>query len=69
MIVNASQSPEKMMSLKYQLPLLLRTGLIKPCAGAFCLQKKHTSNLSAKLHSRVLLHLFILLTVDSLCSR
>ncbi|KRX24319.1 hypothetical protein T07_2598 [Trichinella nelsoni] len=41
MIVNASQSPEKMMSLKYhQQPLLLRTGLIKPCAGAFRLKKK-----------------------------
>ncbi|KRZ59615.1 hypothetical protein T02_2269 [Trichinella nativa] len=54
MIVNASQSPDKMMSLKYQ--QLLRTGLIKPCAGAFRLKKKRTSNLSAKLHSHVLLH-------------
>ncbi|KRX70637.1 hypothetical protein T06_12548 [Trichinella sp. T6] len=57
MIVNASQSPDKMMSLKYQQLLLLRTGLIKPCAGAFRLKKKRTSNLSAKLHSHVLLHL------------
>ncbi|KRZ87498.1 hypothetical protein T08_9379 [Trichinella sp. T8] len=56
MIVNASQSPDKMMSLKYQQLLLLRTGLIKPCAGAFRLKKKRTSNLSAKLHSHVLLH-------------